>query len=433
MKRWQLMLIAWFLFIGYLLAGAFLFRAIEHPEEKLAEATFFQAMEEFLDSHPCISRDELFHYSKVLVAGADRGVVDFNEDHHHGQNTRVDKERSVWDLPNSFFFSATIVTTIGYGDITPQTPMGQLVCMIYGAIGLPLTAWVIGVISRSLTAYWTKALDKADNILLLCLRFARLRKTVMVLLTIVVLYAILLQVPAVVLGYIEKWYTLTAVYYLFITLTTIGFGDLVVGNHPDFTLAARWVLKICMVLYVILGLSLLVALSSAIAERANKAVKKSIVPSNSYQVERPKSKKGRERMNTMLENEIALSHVPNLLSARMTDSCSDFKTADLGLTDAEEAAFEMRSLSNHKEDVPPDYEEIVIDTCLSESNGTLCTVSPTDSSDSKKLAADELSVHRSSTGNGHVTERNGNTCIYTISKDEYGRAAFKSPSMGDHT
>merc|ERR1712038_912331 len=48
-----------------------------------------------------------------------------------------------WDYLQSVFFSTTILTTIGYGNIAPVTAEGRVFCIIFAIIGIPFTLSVI--------------------------------------------------------------------------------------------------------------------------------------------------------------------------------------------------------------------------------------------------------------------------------------------------
>lgn len=56
-------------------------------------------------------------------------------------------EKAKWDLPGAILFATTIITTIGYGNITPTTWEGQIVCICYATIGIPLFLMCISNIS----------------------------------------------------------------------------------------------------------------------------------------------------------------------------------------------------------------------------------------------------------------------------------------------
>ena len=48
-----------------------------------------------------------------------------------------------WGFFNSVFYCFTF-TTIGYGNISVQTQLGRLACLIYSIVGIPLNTVVIG-------------------------------------------------------------------------------------------------------------------------------------------------------------------------------------------------------------------------------------------------------------------------------------------------
>ncbi len=49
-----------------------------------------------------------------------------------------DCEKTKWVIINGILFCLTIVTTIGYGQVFPITWEGQIVCICYATIGIPL-------------------------------------------------------------------------------------------------------------------------------------------------------------------------------------------------------------------------------------------------------------------------------------------------------
>ena len=56
---------------------------------------------------------------------------------------KEDFECETWSMYNSIFFSFTIITTIGYGKITPQTELGRGACLFYTIIGVPINCFLI--------------------------------------------------------------------------------------------------------------------------------------------------------------------------------------------------------------------------------------------------------------------------------------------------
>ncbi|EUB64695.1 Potassium channel subfamily K member protein [Echinococcus granulosus] len=57
---------------------------------------------------------------------------------------------SKWNWVNALYFCATVVTTIGYGHVAPTTQWGRLVCVFYCILGIPLLLIYLGSIGQML-------------------------------------------------------------------------------------------------------------------------------------------------------------------------------------------------------------------------------------------------------------------------------------------
>ena len=64
-----------------------------------------------------------------------------------------------WDFVQSVFFSTTILTTIGYGNISPVTFPGRVFCVLFAIIGIPFTLSVIADIGQILATIISKLWD----------------------------------------------------------------------------------------------------------------------------------------------------------------------------------------------------------------------------------------------------------------------------------
>ena len=73
----------------------------------------------------------------------------------------VDQNFTVnWDFIQSVFFSTTILTTIGYGNISPVTFPGRLFCILFAIVGIPFTLSVIADIGQILATIISKVWEQ---------------------------------------------------------------------------------------------------------------------------------------------------------------------------------------------------------------------------------------------------------------------------------
>ena len=65
-----------------------------------------------------------------------------------------------WDFVQSVFFTTTILTTIGYGNISPVTFPGRVFCVLFAIVGIPFTLSVIADIGQILATIISKLWDQ---------------------------------------------------------------------------------------------------------------------------------------------------------------------------------------------------------------------------------------------------------------------------------
>ena len=127
---------------------------------------------------------------------------------------------NLWNYKNSFFFAATIVSTIGYGNVYPITTGGKIFTMIYAIIGIPF----FGIFLARIGDYLMNKVNVIEFKI-----FGKQRKTkyrVMVLVGYVsVGSALFLFIPALCFTVVEGWTYMDAIYFSIMSLTTIGIGD----------------------------------------------------------------------------------------------------------------------------------------------------------------------------------------------------------------
>ncbi len=122
---------------------------------------------------------------------------------------------------------------LGYGNIVPSTDGGKLFCIIYALFGIPLVITLlveIGTIFRLLTLKHLIFIVEKLNLERKCNIKKRMIGTLMMLIAGFFLFIV---APSILYMHIEGWEYMDAVYYSFVTLSTIGFGDFVAGNQWD--------------------------------------------------------------------------------------------------------------------------------------------------------------------------------------------------------
>ncbi|XP_052370049.1 potassium channel subfamily K member 5-like isoform X2 [Oncorhynchus keta] len=156
--------------------------------------------------------------SRVVSDAAGQGVT------ITGENTYNN-----WDWTNSVVFAATIVTTIGYGNVAPKTAGGRIFCILYGLCGIPLClTWI-----SELGSFFGDRAKRLGQVLVL--KGLSVKKVQLICTAIFLLWGLLvhLVIPPFVFMSLEGWSYLEGFYFSFITLTTVGFGDYVAGINPN--------------------------------------------------------------------------------------------------------------------------------------------------------------------------------------------------------
>ncbi len=70
-------------------------------------------------------------------------------------------------IPRSIYWAIVTMTTVGYGDIAPQTPLGQLLASLIMIMGYGIIAVPTGIVSSEMT-YQTKHVDTNTQACLQC-------------------------------------------------------------------------------------------------------------------------------------------------------------------------------------------------------------------------------------------------------------------------
>ncbi|XP_067316951.1 potassium channel subfamily K member 6-like [Anolis sagrei] len=230
-------------YAGYLLLGALVISAVERPVESRLRAELRAQKAAFLAQSPCLGEEALERFLAALLAANRHGVTL----PRNGSNAAA----SNWDFASAFFFSSTLITTVGYGYTTPLSDAGKAFCIFYALLGVPFTMLLLTATVQRLVATFTSGPLEYLTRHWGCDRRA-LSCGHLFLLAVGVLVAFFL-VPAAIFSTLEEtWSFLDAFYFCFISLCTIGLGDYVPGEQPGQPLRSLY--KVSITVYLLLGL-----------------------------------------------------------------------------------------------------------------------------------------------------------------------------------
>ncbi|XP_051952556.1 potassium channel subfamily K member 13b [Xyrauchen texanus] len=258
------------LIIIYLLCGAAVFSALEHPKEKLAKERWAQRIEQFAQKYN-LSQDDLKNFLRNYEEANVAGI-------------RVDATRPRWDFTGAFYFVGTVVSTIGFGMTTPVTITGKIFLIFYGLIGCAATILffnlflerVITVIafvlkfcherreqriaaspqnhSRPSTSYRERRTDS----------LAGWKPSVYCVMFILGVAAILVSCCASALySAAEGWDYLDSLYFCFVAFSTIGFGDMVSNQREMYEAQAAY--RVGNFLFILTGVCCIYSLFNVIS------------------------------------------------------------------------------------------------------------------------------------------------------------------------
>uniref|UniRef100_A0A182JKC3 Potassium channel domain-containing protein n=1 Tax=Anopheles atroparvus TaxID=41427 RepID=A0A182JKC3_ANOAO len=243
---------------AYCGVGGYAFREFEKPAEVARtqglRKQLIEQRQQFIhsiinntdvDNLDLLLERKLEEYEQAIQDAAQGGI---EIDASHNFPVSVEK----WSLLQAVFFASTVITTIGYGNIVPVTLGGRVFCMLFALIGIPFTLTVIADWGR-LFASAVSTLAKNVPVLPLA-RFCpdvgikmTDKKWLYAVGAVCFLGVYLAAGTGLLLLWEENWSFFDGYYFCFITMTTIGFGDLV-PSKPNYMLLCT--------LYILVGLAL---------------------------------------------------------------------------------------------------------------------------------------------------------------------------------
>eukprot|EP00163_Fabomonas_tropica_P005705 TRINITY_DN15328_c1_g1_i3.p2 TRINITY_DN15328_c1_g1~~TRINITY_DN15328_c1_g1_i3.p2 ORF type:complete len:357 (-),score=126.65 TRINITY_DN15328_c1_g1_i3:219-1268(-) len=171
-----------------------------------------------------------------------------------GENEKdiTGKDPEVYSYKNCLYFSVITSTTIGYGDFFPITTGGRIWVMIYALISLGIVGYAVGILGDVIIQMVAKAHASAQAIAIKAAEAVGRKPTDVnakpswlqrnnQLIVSLLAFLFLVMLGAIVFGSIEhptvldlgngvvqhnNWNFFDALWFTFITMSTIGYGDL---------------------------------------------------------------------------------------------------------------------------------------------------------------------------------------------------------------
>ncbi|KAF3831500.1 hypothetical protein GH733_000312 [Mirounga leonina] len=245
-------------YVCYLLLGAAVFQLLEkQAEAQSRDQVQFEKLR-FLENYTCLDQRALEQFVQVRgeARGGWRAECGFSRQ-VRGYHPGADAARGATGsrLSPRAVCCATGSKSLqlpapecprlkGYGNLAPSTEAGQVFCVFYALVGIPLNVVFLNHLGAGLHGHlatlerWEEQPRRSQLLQILGLALFLTLGTLVILIF-----------PPMVFSHVEGWSFGEGFYFAFITLSTIGFGDYVVGTDPSKhyisvyrSLAAIWIL-----------------------------------------------------------------------------------------------------------------------------------------------------------------------------------------------
>ncbi|XP_028738316.1 potassium channel subfamily K member 17 [Peromyscus leucopus] len=206
-------------YLAYLVLGTGVFWALEGPAARNSSRTFQRDKWMLLQNFTCLDGPSL----DLLI----RGIIQAYKDGTHLLDNTTSMGR--WEFVGSFFFSVSTITTIGYGNLSPETMAARLFCIFFALVGIPLNLVVLNRLGHLMQRGVHRCVQRLGGSWQDPAQAQWLAGSA-ALLSGLLLFLLL---PPLLFSRMEGWSYVESFYFAFITLSTVGFGDYVIGMDPS--------------------------------------------------------------------------------------------------------------------------------------------------------------------------------------------------------
>ncbi|KAG8008326.1 Potassium channel subfamily K member 13 [Nibea albiflora] len=254
------------LILLYLLCGAAIFSALEHPFELRARRLWKQQLDNFTQRY------------RVNLGALHTLLRQYEE--ANGAGIRVDTLRPRWDFSGAFYFVGTVVSTIGFGMTTPVTIAGKIFLIFYGLIGCAATILFFNLFLERIITMLAYIMRWCHERRLRCAGVGVVssreemsgeedslegwKPSVYYVMLILGVASIVIACSASTLySSMENWSYVDSLYFCFVAFSTIGFGDLVSSQRQHYESQEAYRLGNC--LFILMGVCCIYSLFNVIS------------------------------------------------------------------------------------------------------------------------------------------------------------------------
>ncbi|XP_056300618.1 potassium channel subfamily K member 13 isoform X1 [Pseudoliparis swirei] len=254
------------LILLYLLCGAAIFSALEHPFELRARRLWKQQLDNFTQRY------------RVNLGALHTLLRQYEE--ANGAGIRVDALRPRWDFAGAFYFVGTVVSTIGFGMTTPATIAGKIFLIFYGLMGCAATILFFNLFLERIITMLAYIMRWCHERRLRCAGVGVVssreessgeedsledwKPSVYYVMLILCVASVVIACSASTLySPMENWSYVDSLYFCFVAFSTIGFGDLVSSQRQQYESQEAYRLGNC--IFILMGVCCIYSLFNVIS------------------------------------------------------------------------------------------------------------------------------------------------------------------------
>ncbi|XP_006860644.1 PREDICTED: potassium channel subfamily K member 17 [Chrysochloris asiatica] len=251
-------LILLLIYLAYLALGTGVFWMLEGSLAWNSSRSFQRDKWALLRNFTCLDGPALDSMIRGIVQAYKSGSLVL------GNTTSMER----WELVGSFFFSVSTITTIGYGNLSPHTLAARLFCIFFALVGIPLNLVVLNRLGHLMLRGMHRCAHRLGGTLQDPTK-ARCLAGCGAFLSGLLLFLLL---PPLLFSHMEGWNYMEGFYFAFITLSTVGFGDYMIGMNPDQTYPVWYRNMVSLwILFGMAWLALIIQLILSLMETPGKA------------------------------------------------------------------------------------------------------------------------------------------------------------------